>query len=699
MSRLPLVAVLTLGACAAAVAAQGPAAAPPAPQAGPTFKAQIEYVEVDAVVTDAQGQLVRNLPQEAFTVLEDGVPQTITAFTTVDLPIEREERLLTAARAVEPDTQSNERPFDGRVYVLVLDDIHVDLRRTARVKQLARRFIEHDLGANDLMAVVTTGGTSDGSQEFTANKRLLLAAVDRFMGRKMASPTMARNEQYYRQLDLGPVTSAVDDPNEKERAFNDRATLSTLQQVSEWFGGVRGRRKSLLFVSEGIDYDVTNLIGTYDSPATSASTILSDLRDTIAATAKANVSIYAIDPRGLSTGDEAGIDVTEFADMNDPSGGAGIGMRGLQNELRLSQDSLKGLSDSSGGLAVVGRNDAAAMFDRIVRDNSSYYVLAYYPPTAKPDGKFHRIEVKVNRPGLTVRARRGYALPKPAKGSPKSGSMEPQLAEVLASPLPVSGLSMRAFAAPFKGTGQTASVVLGVELAGRSLSLAPNSKVDLAFMAVDAKGKTLGARNESLTLNLKPDTRARVEQSGLRLLNRLELPPGRYQLRVGTRDSGNGAVGSVLYDLEVPDFRKAPLSISGLTLPSMGGSAMLTARPDDLLKTVLPAPPIGQRTFARNDEIALFAEVYEAPSKTPHAVDITASIVDERGAVVFKTDDARDSKELQGKAGGYGVQARIPLSDIAPGSYTLRLSASSRLGNGAPVTRETAIRIVAAPSR
>jgi hypothetical protein len=362
----------------------------------------------------------------------------------------------------------------------------------------------------------------------------------------------------------------------------------------------------------------------------------------------------------------------------------------------MSQDSLRTLSDESGGFAAVNRNDAATAFERIVRDNSTYYVLAYYPPNAKPDGKFHRIEVRVNRPGLTVSARRGYALPKPkaAPKNTKNGGMAPEVFEAINSPLQVSGLTMRAFAAPFKGPQPNASVLVGVELLGRDLSLATGSKVELSYLAVDSKAKVYGAHNDALTLNLRPETKTRIEQTGVRLLNRMELPPGRYQLRVAARDTQNTSIGSIIYDLEVPDFYKTPMSISGIAMTSLAGAAMMTARPDDQLKTVMPAAPVALRTFPQNDEIALFAEIYDNSGKTAHKVDITTSVLTDEGKVVFKTNDERDSSELGGAKGGYGYATRVPLGDIPPGNYVLNLEARSRLGKDVAATREVRIRII-----
>jgi len=689
------------------VAGQAPQPAPsPGAVPTPTYKTQVEYVEVDALVLDQQGNFVRGLTKEDFQVFEDGKPQTISNFSLVDIPVDKAQKPLFASRAIEPDVESNERPFDGRVYVMVLDDLHTDALRSQRVKAGARLFIENNFGENDLMAVLFTGGRSQDAQEFTNNKRLLLAAVDKFMGRKLPSPTISRNEEYFRQRDMPTRDSRIPDPNEQERVHNAQLMLSELKQVADWFGGVRGRRKTLLLVSEGIDYDINDVIRGYDQPASSATGILDDIRETIAATARGNVSIYAIDPRGLAAPGEDSIAVGSFANSDSPTttdtGGTiaapnDIGMNSLMNELRLSQDSLRQLAEESGGFAAVNSNDFRGAFERVVRDNSSYYVLAYYPPTTKRDGKFHRIEVKVNRPGLRVRSRRGYAT---AKGNPpkppSAGAMTAELREAINSPIPVSGLTLRVFAAPFKGAAPNASVLLGVELLGRDLSLATNNKVEISYLAIDSKQKTWGARTDSLTINLRPETKTRVEQTGFRILNRLDLPSGRYQLRVAARDTEKTNIGSIIYDLDVPDFYKQTFGISGLTMTSMSGSTMVTAKADDQLKVVLPAPPIGQRAFPQNDEIALFAEVYDNSAGAPHKVDIVTTVTTDEGTVMFKNEESRDSSELKGAKGGYGYTTRVPMSELKPGMYVLKVEGKSRLNEKQVAAREVQFQVVPA---
>ena len=701
-ARVRLVAPILLLTGAALTAGQAPAPAqqPPAAQQPPTFKVRVDYVEVDAVVTDRQGRIVRDLKKEDFQVLEDGKAQAITNFTMVDIPVDKDSRPLFAASPIEPDVRTNEKPFDGRVYVMVVDDLHTRFGRSQRVKIAAKQFIERRLGANDLMAIVHTAGATGANQEFTNNKKLLLAAVDKTQGRKLDSATANKTNEYNRTRDMRQQGDALNDPDDMERGFNARTTLDTLRNVAEWFGSVRGRRKAILFVSEGIDYDIYDVIASNGSNHQSASLVLDATRDAIGAATRANVAIYGIDPRGLTDLGDESIEIGSFPD--DTS--LGVGSGSLQSELRLSQDSLRTLSEETGGFAVVNKNDFSTAFQRIVEDNSSYYVLAYYPPDARP-GRTHKIDVRVTRPGLTVRARKAYLTPKKVDAPKTSGNSPstPELREALDSPLPVSGLTMHVFAAPFKGVAPNASVLFGVELRGRDMKVEANSKILLSYLAIDANGKVRGGNTDALSLtNLKPESKARIEQTGLRMLNRLDLPPGKYQLRIAAHDQAGGNVGSVQYDLEVPDYAKLPFSMSGLVLTSAAGSALPTAKADEQLKPMMPGPPVALRAFPQNDEIVLFTEVYDNAGASPHKVDITTTVTTDEGKVLVKTDETRDSTDLGGKRGGYGYTTRVPLKDLALGSYVLKVEAKSRLGNTPPVARELQFTVEAprsAPAR
>jgi hypothetical protein len=229
---------------------------------------------------------------------------------------------------------------------------------------------------------------------------------------------------------------------------------------------------------------------------------------------------------------------------------------------------------------------------------------------------------------------------------------------------------------------------------GRDMKLDQNTKLLLSYVAIDASGKLRGGNTDSVGLgSMRPETKTRIEQTGLRILNRLDLPPGKYQFRIAAHDTNGGNVGSVLLDLDVPDFLKTPLSVSGLALTSAAGSAMPTVKPDEQLKAVMPGPAIALRSFPQNDEVLVFAEVYDNAGGTPHKVDITATVTADEGKVLFKADEVRDSSEIGGARGGYGYTARVPMKDLAPGTYVLKVEAKSRLGNTPAAFREIVFKV------
>jgi VWFA-related protein len=691
-TRTFVASILTAAAVALAAAQTPTSQAPSREQPAVTFKVEINYVEVDAIVTDSAGRPVRALTKDDFEVLEDGKPQAISTFALVDIPIEREVRPLFSPTAIEPDVQTNTRGMDGRLFVIVLDDLHTAPLRSTLVKRAARQFIERYIGANDLSAVLHTSGRADAGQEFTNNRRLLIQAVDKFMGRKIESLTAARHQDYLNRYGTPMANDPLRDPLDGERGFNARSTLDTLTALSEFMSGVRGRRKAVVFFSEGIDYDITNPIENQ-----SATTIIGETRDLIGAATRANVNIYSVDPRGLTTLGDEGILLQGLP----PEAPTNLGMTGLLNDLRLSQDSLRVVADETGGFAAVNANDFSQAYARILEENSTYYVLGYYPANDRRDGRFRRIEVRVKRPGLQVRARRGYVAPRgkaPAAASEAPEGTSAALREALDSPVPMSGLALRASAAAFKGAPPEASVVLTVELTSQDLQFVQRQgryydEVEFSMVAVDKDGKIRSGDRTSLKLDLRPQTYQAVRQHGFKMVTRLALRPGRYQVRVAAREANAGRLGSVYYDLEVPDFADEPLMMSGLVITSAGASRAPAVQEDADLKTILPSQPTTLREFIAADQLALFTEVYDNRGDTPHTVDITTTIRSDTGTVVFKAEDSRKSSELGGARGGYGHTAQIPLKGLAPGLYVLRVEARSRLG-GNPVSREIALRIV-----
>ncbi|MBI2187916.1 MAG: VWA domain-containing protein [Acidobacteria bacterium] len=678
-----------------------PASPPPPAQQGfgeVTFRVEVNYVEVDAVVTDAAGTIVTDLTQADFEVLEDGRPQKVTAFSLVNLPIERPVRPLFAGGPIEPDVSAN-TIAEGRIYVIVLDDLHTNFTSTARVRQFLRAFLENDFGTNDLAAVVYTSGRATSGQEFTSNRRLLLQAVDRFSGQKLRSEALELADELARRTEIGSLDPGSErdlrllDPLEAERAHHARSMLRSLRDLAAFMEGIRGRRKSILLISEGISYNVYDVFN-----YTSAGIILQDASDAVAAATRANTAVYAIDPRGLSAFEEA-IESAGTPSGVTPSQFSLIGQ--LESSLRLSQQSLQVLADQTGGFAAINRNDFGGAFARVVRENSSYYVLGYYPTNDRRDGRFRRIEVRVKRPGLQVRARRGYVAPRGRAPNtrPPAGATPLDVAtgSALNSPIPVTGVPLSLSAAAFKGTAPNASVSLVLEMRADAFRFTEKAgtfldRVQVAFSAVDAAGKTHPGSKHVLGMEMSAATAALARERGFRVVSEIALPPGRYQLRASTVEEGANRSGSVFHDIEIPDFYKAPFAMSGVALASASTSATPTVRPSEALKDVLPGPLATGREFPPNDQIALFAEFYEnAPNAPPHTIELATTARAEDGRVVFQNREQRSSADLQGTSGGYGYSVRLPLTEFAPGPYVIRVE--GRSVNNATAAREVLIRV------
>ena len=713
-----------------------------------TFQVEVNYVDVDVVVTDEDGKFVPGLTREDFEVFEDGKPQKVDTFAYVEIPVAPDTTFVLGDRNVPTDSKTNRVPFSGRLFVIVLDDQDVSSMRTMQVKKSAKEFVDKYMGANDVAAVLHTSGRTDASQEFTSNKVLLKAAIDKFMGRRMRSLTIERLDSYYQTMLPSDGTQSSDseqpqmtdpgghgrmDPTEFERGFRAVGVLDTLRLTAEFLTSVRGRRKAVLFFSEGIDYPIWDSFG-----GQSATDVIRATQDAISMAARANVNFHTIDPRGLvgmtnEFMEMAGSGAPQLAGgapMRTATGEPITGLTGgtfnaqadLMTELMLSQGSLRELADQTGGIAAVNMNSLTDAYTRIMETNSRYYVLGYYPPTHARDGRFHKIEVKTKKPGLRIAARRGYGSPRGRTAEerkrdeearrlkearrPNADRTSSQLRDLLTSPLQQSGLNFTVQAAPFKGPQKDASVALAIELDGDKLQYAPPdakgmsaNKIELSFYGVNDQGKALGGTHSVLDLTLRPDTKERVAKFGVRVNPRVNLPPGRYHMRIGAREAVGGLTGSVFYELEVPDFRKEKLMLGGLLIAAASGQETPSIQADTVLGKVLPASATSRRVFPQRDLLAVYTEVYDNIGAQPaRNVDMAVRLLDENGKEVFVTrNELANGGTAKDKAWDiYGYTAQLVLKDVPPGRYALRVEAQVRgnVGDAKPVSRETLITVV-----
>ena len=329
-------------------------------QPAPTFRSEIDYVQLPVRVLDARGEFVRGLTQSDFRILEDSEPQTITAFSAVDIPFVRSDGPAPAGPLTAGEAVASNEPLqvDGRVYVFVIDNQNMPADVALRTRHVMRRYIRDGVAANDMAAIVLTG--SGRGQPFTRNPQLLNAAIDRLMS------------------DADPSDNSVD------------RVMRTIADTAQWMGTITGRRKALVLVTPSSICSLVNL------DLSGFSNCNESARYALRRAVESDVSIYTIDPLGAVPTHGAS---AEFAER-----------RGSPRAVivRGPLDAARYLAEESGGFAVVNSNSLDAGFARVMAENSSYYLLGYYPVNTQSDGRFRRNQITVSRPGARVVHRSGY---------------------------------------------------------------------------------------------------------------------------------------------------------------------------------------------------------------------------------------------------------------------------------------------------
>ena len=572
-SRNPVARGVALSAWAGLAAATLGAQAPQAP----SFRTAVDAVRLDARVVVGDGSFVRGLTKDDFRVLEDGKEQTITAFSMMELA----PPVTPAALAFPTDVSSNASFRDGRVYLLVLDDLHIHELREVTVRELARRFIEQYTTPADRVAIATTSGVDTGAQDFTNSRPRRLGAVAQFKARVLPEAIATDMPAFAAARAEAPA----DAPPPVRAARTEVLPLLALLSSVEWLGTVPDRRKALVFISEGVPDRSANpeVEGTLQAIASAA--------------ARANVAIYSVDAHGLPTAPSGS--VRPVVVSNDEP---------VSERRRRLQAGLGLLAEETGGASVIASNAFDSLFARIVADSSAYYMLGY-TSTNPPSKKRRRLDVRVTRPGTMVQVRRGYGSPsaRMAKRAEAPAGLPSALGEALQSPVPFTDIELAVSASALRGSGNRASVAIVVE--GRG-----DREMDLFIAAAPANGKI-----EAFKRGVLKPAAGNKGETVMQATAKLDLKPGRYHLRVAALREDTSARGSVLHDFDVPDFSKEDLSISGLTLVDLRQGRTPTTR----------------RTFAPSESIDVSAEVYWKRGMT-QPVSVATTVANDQGEVVYR---------------------------------------------------------------
>jgi VWFA-related protein len=513
---------------------------PSPPQAEPTLRVTTRLVELSVIVQDRAGEPATDLARDDFVVLDAGREQSISVFAKESAAAPRGPfSPLPANTFSNRLEQSAAAPTSATV--ILLDGLNTRLADQPYARQQIVEFLEQ-LQPQDCVALYALGQGLRVVHDFTREPRSLLAALAREGAR--LSPALLESEAEEPGTGWGEFDAWMDEVNRNvaERYRADRAlrTIRSLLAIANHLERLPGR-KNLIWVAG-------NFPAWFNRPALATGEKLklepgnfsAEIERAARALNNANVAIYPVDARGL-------VAPAEFSPER-----ASIS-RELPGATRGDVGSMLELAERTGGRAFYNRNDIRRALRRAVDDARVTYVLGYYPSHGKWNGEFRALQVRVKRPGLQVRHRRGYfALPdEPGDEAHRRAVLD----AAMWSPIDASRLGLTVRALP---AGNALELELAIDL--RDLALRQQDgqwmgTLDLMLVQLSADARNLKGVSHVVNLQLNPETyRVARERQAVVLTERLGIVSGATLLRVLARDASSGALGSV----DIPLGRLSP---------------------------------------------------------------------------------------------------------------------------------------------
>jgi VWFA-related protein len=634
-------------------ARQAPTQAPQPPR----FKSGVEVVELDLSVTDSNRRPVHGLTAAGFTVLEDGQPQQIVQFTPVEItdPPPTPTKWL---RDVAPDVNDNSIT-DRRVFVILLDDAMIppDPKMVNATKEMARSLVNR-LGPSDLAAVVFTLNNSH-SQDFTSDRARLRAAIDTFApGFRGFAPAPPAN------LAPGPgqLAGAPPLPDKNVDTYYYQSSVRSLENVAELLTDVPHQRKILMYISVGVPIPSvmtvagpgetgTDAMG-QDPLSGAASQLQQQLIELFRLARLSNVNVYTFDPAGLD-----GL-ANYFLTHKDANPDA-----------RSSTDYLRVVAENTGGRAVLDTNNADQGVVEMVRESGSYYLVAYQSSNPRKDGKYRKVDVRVDRPGVTVRTRAGYNAPREVAATRRP---PPATEAAVAGLLPRPDVQLEIAIAPFAIPGKSgAALVIAADVRQPTPADRTIDNIELLTRAFDGEGgKSRGSQKETARVVMRPtgDPQAQFE-----VLSRLDLKPGHYNLRFAAHSTLQDKTGSVYSIIDVPDFAKDPMSLSGVIVSATPATA---SAGQEALASLIPVMPTTKRTFAQTDKVSAFLRIYQHAKGTLSSVRLDIRVVDDHDNANFHATEIVSADRFDGTR-TVDHHFDLPVASFAPGLHLLTIEATA----------------------
>lgn len=610
-------------------------------------KISTTLIQVDVTVTDKNGKVITDLKPEDFEIYENGEKQAITNFSfvsnvktsTVPNTSNTKEK---SAVPLPPSAELKPEQV-RRTVALVVDDLSLSFQSTYYVQRALKKFVNEQMQDGDLVAIIRTGAGIGALQQFTSDRRQLLAAIERVRW----NPIGTGNVGAFAPIQGAPVSATDDSESEEEEdtsggqsEFDNfresvfaTGTLGAVNYIVRGMKDLPGR-KSIMLLSDGFQLFSRDPNGSLES-----SRVLETLRRLVDLANRSSVVIYTMDARGLQTvgltaeDDTGGLTATQVESK----------LSDRRNKLFDTQEGLIYLARETGGLAIYNNNDLSRGIERML-DDQSYYLIGYQPDAETFDAtkrRFNKFTVKVNRKDARVRYRSGFfgvsddKIEKPTVQTPTQ-----QITNALVSPFAVNDISLRLNTVFGNDAKQGSFVRSLLHVNAKDLKFtdeADGSKkavFDILAVSFGDNGNVVDQIAKNYTLTIKDNAYRKIINEGF--VYHFAFPvkkAGAYQYRVAIRDAATEKVGSANQFIEVPNLKKNHLTLSGLILENLtieqwqriSKTAPASASPQTNDSTN-PMSDTSLRRFKRGTVLRYGFEVYNAKLDQTRSPKLTVQI-------------------------------------------------------------------------
>ena len=665
----------------------------------PRFRVAVDAVRIDSVVTDKDGNVVRDLTADDFELLQDGKKQEVTFAQFVPVSVTP-----SSAVAAPPPLKAGNvvgtPPFPGgpvrreniqRTIALVVDDLSLSVESLSYAKRGLHEFVDRGMQPGDLVALVRTSGSLDGLQPFTTDRRILHAAIDNLTWNGSSVEAFPAVNKFivldaHAPFDPSDFTS-IDSFRSTTKAAGTLGAVNLVIQGAKDLPG----RKALLFLSEGfvmLENDGGGSMTAVDNP-TGVAMKSPDLRirkpldRAIDQATRAGVVIYSIDARGLQTGGLLASDNLKTNGAEDPRSEGSLSQT-VTNQVqqrgdlrRNTQEGMAYLAEQTGGFAILNSNDLGAALTRASKDVRDYYVIGYAPDSHTFAGKgalpqYHKLVVRVKRPGLKIRTRREFLGVSDVDETAESETPAQQLVNAAISPFTATDIALRATTLPgFDERGLYLRALLHIDASALTFDQQPDGKstasADVLGMAFDRDGTEVAHLSTAFSAALARDAAADALRDGLAYSLRIPIPrAGAYQVRFAVRDRASGKYGSAGEFIDLPDVPHGVFALSGIVLRSETDLVARDADPHAISASQ------ALRTYQAGSDVKYACEIYNAAGP----VQLWLSVWRGPDRVLAAAPTTLTPQTGAGKA--FAVAGAFKLGpSLPPGRYVLQLAALS----------------------